>query len=47
MTRSLTGIAWNKEKYQGTPLQLDDDRLGEGFEISNEKNEASVIVLQF
>ena len=28
MTRSLTGIAWNKEKYQGTPLQLDDDRLG-------------------
>ena len=31
MTRSLTGIAWNKEKYQGTPLQLDDDRLGEGY----------------
>lgn len=28
-TRSVTGIAWNKEKYEGTPLQLEDDRLEE------------------
>lgn len=28
-TRSLTGIAWNREKYFGTPLQLDDERLRE------------------
>ncbi|TRY71198.1 hypothetical protein TCAL_15058 [Tigriopus californicus] len=28
-TRSLTGIAWNREKYFGTPLQLDDERLQE------------------
>ncbi|TRY78703.1 hypothetical protein TCAL_14425 [Tigriopus californicus] len=28
-SRSMTGIAWNKEKYDGTPLQLEDDRLVE------------------
>ena len=27
--RSITGIAWNKDKYHGTPLQLTDDRLAE------------------
>lgn len=24
-----TGIVWNKEKYNGTPLQIDDERLSE------------------
>ena len=24
----VTGIAWNQEKYHGTPLQLGDERLG-------------------
>ena len=26
-SRSLTGIAWHKDKYVGTPLDLDDERL--------------------
>ena len=25
----LTALVWNSEKYDGTPLQLDDTRLGE------------------
>ena len=27
--RSITGIAWNKAKYLGTPLQVGDSELGE------------------
>ena len=27
--RCVTGIVWNKEKYKGTPLQIDDDRLSD------------------
>ena len=27
--RCVTGIVWDKEKYKGTPLQIDDDRLSE------------------
>jgi len=27
--KRVTGIVWNKEKYIGTPLQLDDERLSE------------------
>ena len=23
----MTGVAWHKDKYVGTPLDLDDDRL--------------------
>ena len=26
-SRSLTGIAWHRDKFVGTPLELDDDRL--------------------
>jgi hypothetical protein len=26
-SRSLTGIAWHRDKFVGTPLELDDERL--------------------
>ena len=26
--RSLTAVVWDKTKYEGTPLQLEDERLG-------------------
>ncbi len=36
--KMITGMAWNREKYWGTPLQLDDKRIEDYVDWIKEKN---------